>query len=96
MSFGSGEYLIFVFFGVVTAIVARARGRSSIIWGIVGLFLPVIGLIIVALLPADPSSVVENAIGDGKLKRCQAVLKLFRLKPENVGTAERLSVTSRR
>ena len=70
MSLGSVEFLIFVFFGAVSAIVARAKGRSSIIWGIVGLFLPVIGLIIVALLPADPSSLVENSIGDGKLKRC--------------------------
>ena len=70
MSFGITELLVFVFFGIVTGAIAKSKGRNMILWGIVGFMIPVIGLIVVALLPRDASGVEQQALSDGKLKRC--------------------------
>ena len=37
---------------VATALLARGKGRSAVLWAVVALFLPLIALIIVLLLPA--------------------------------------------
>ncbi len=37
---------------VATALLARRKGRSAVLWAVVALFLPLIALIIVLLLPA--------------------------------------------
>jgi hypothetical protein len=36
---------------VVTALLARRKGRSAALWAVLALFLPVIALIIVLVLP---------------------------------------------
>ena len=50
-----GMLLIFVvdaILVVATALLARGKGRSAVLWAVVALFLPLIALIIVLLLPA--------------------------------------------
>jgi uncharacterized membrane protein YoaK (UPF0700 family) len=51
------EGLLFIFAAevvlvVATALLARRKGRSAVLWAVVALFLPLIALIIVLLLPA--------------------------------------------
>ena len=41
-------YLAFIYF---TFMIARAKGRSAVLWTILAIFFPLIALIIVALLP---------------------------------------------
>ncbi len=50
-----GMLLIFaadVILVAVTALLARRKGRSAVLWAVVALFLPFIALVIVLLLPA--------------------------------------------
>ena len=48
-------WLIFVFawavFLVITVTIARSKGRSGLLWGILACFLPLITIIIVLLMP---------------------------------------------
>jgi hypothetical protein len=45
-------FVAWVILVVVTALLARRRGRSAALWAVLALFLPVIALIIVLVLPA--------------------------------------------
>ena len=50
-----GMLLIFVADAILvlaTALLARRKGRSAVVWAVVALFLPLIALVIVLLLPA--------------------------------------------
>ncbi len=63
--------VIIVSFGLATAIIGRAKGSSFFIWFLVGLVLPVLGLIAVILYR------VEKDEPERRCPRCGAVHKLY-------------------
>jgi hypothetical protein len=74
------EYaLIAVSFGLATAIIGRAKGSSFFIWFLVGLVLPVIGLIAVILYRT------EKAEPERRCPRCGTVHKLYVQVCQNCG-----------
>jgi hypothetical protein len=50
-----GLVIVFAFVGAVAAAaIASAKRRSGILWGAVGLLFPLIGVIVIACMPALP------------------------------------------
>lgn len=86
------EFLvILLFFGLSAGVVARIRGNSFLIWGLIGFCLPAIGTVLALLYRAerdDPKRVCEEcgnvvALHDQVCMRCGRDLTF----PEPVDTA---------
>ncbi len=66
------EYaVIAISFGLATAIIGRAKGSSFFLWFIIGLVLPLLGLIAVILYRS------EKLEPERRCPRCGAVHKLY-------------------
>ena len=61
--------VVAIVFGVVSGIVARSKGRSSLGWFVAGLLIGPFALV-VAVLPAKPK--------EGRLIQCPACLEVIR------------------
>ena len=70
MSFGGYAILYGLTFGLVTGLIGRAKGSSFFIWFLVGIGLPVIGLV-AAMLYRN-----EGAEPERRCPRCGAVQKI--------------------
>ena len=66
------EYvLIAVLFGIATGVIGRSKGSSFFIWFLVGLVLPILGLVAVVLYR------VERDEPERRCPRCGAVHKIY-------------------
>jgi hypothetical protein len=66
------EYLVIALcFGIATAIIGRGKGSSFFIWFLIGVILPLLGLIAVILYRS------EKAEPERQCPRCGKVLKLY-------------------
>jgi hypothetical protein len=67
---GASYVLIALLFGLATGIIGRAKGSSFFIWAIVGLVLPVLGLIAVILYRG------EHEEPERQCPTCNKIVKL--------------------
>jgi hypothetical protein len=67
--------VLLIFFGALTAYLAKQRGRDPVAWYMLGMFLGILGPLILFLLPAltDKDAVEENE--DQKLARLNYPIK---------------------
>lgn len=70
--------LIGVLCGVAAALLAQNKGRSLAMGGVLGLLLGPLGLLIVAIAPADAGQVDDSAIRRGEARKCPSCAELVR------------------
>ena len=68
---GAPYILIAVTFGIATGVIGRAKGSSFFIWLLVGMVLPIIGLVAVILYRR------EQEEPERRCPNCNKVLKLY-------------------
>ncbi len=74
--------LIWILFGILSAVAANSKGRSGFGWFFVGLLIGPFGLILVLLLPKMHETVERTAIKQGESKKCPYCAEL--IKPEAI------------
>lgn len=62
--------LIWVLFGIVTAVAASNRGRSGLNWFFIGILLGPFGLILALLISKNQAVVEQRAVQTGTIKKC--------------------------
>ncbi len=70
--------LIWILFGIVTAVAASNRGRSGLGWFFIGIFLGPFGLILALLLSKNQDIVEQRAVNTGTIKKCPYCAELIR------------------
>lgn len=63
--------VILACFGIATGVIGRAKGGSFWIWGLIGFFLPLLGLIAVILYRSDRDE------PERRCPRCGAIHKIY-------------------
>ena len=73
------EFLvIWLLFGVVSAVVATNKGRSGCGWFILGVLLGPFGFILALLASPERKKVEEQAVATGDMKKCPFCAELIR------------------
>ncbi|MCA9910356.1 MAG: zinc ribbon domain-containing protein [Anaerolineae bacterium] len=70
--------LVWLLFGIATAIIASNKGLNGCGWLIVGVLLGPIGLILVLVVSRDESAAERNAIKSGNMKKCPYCAELVK------------------
>ena len=73
------EYLVvWLLFGIISAVVASNKGRSGCGWFLLGLLLGPFGLILVLVLPKDQGLLEDQAVQSGEMKKCLFCAELIK------------------
>lgn len=67
-----------LFFGIISAIVASNKGRSGCGWFIVGILLGPIGLILALVVSKDAKTIENEAVSSGSMKKCPFCAELIK------------------
>lgn len=70
--------LIWILFGIVTAVAASNRGRSGINWFFIGTLLGPFGLILILLINKNQAVVEQRAVQTGTIKKCPYCAELIK------------------
>ncbi len=62
--------IIWLLFGLVSAIIAGNKGRSGCGWFIIGFLLGPIGIILALVMPQNESKIVSKALQSGRMLKC--------------------------
>ena len=89
--------LLCVFFGIATALVARAKGSTWWLWGIIGACFPILGLVAVLLYRSErdelrrqcPECGALRPISDAMCLKCGAELDFPDVAIESEAAADR-------
>ena len=73
------EYLVlWILFGVVSAVVANKKGRSGCGWFIIGVLLGPFGFILALVVSKDQKVVEAQAVQSGEMKKCPYCAELIK------------------
>lgn len=72
--------IIWLLFGIISAVVGSNKGRSGCGWFILGILLGPLGLILALVVPPDQAELEVRQILDGTKRRCPICAEL--VKPE--------------
>jgi hypothetical protein len=70
--------VIWILFGIITAVVAANKGRSACGWFILGVLLGPFGLILSLVVAGNQPAVEKQAITRGDMKKCPYCAELIR------------------
>lgn len=70
--------LIWLLFGIVTAVVAGNKGRNGCGWFAVGVLLGPFGLILALVVSKNQEAADERAVQSGEMKKCPHCAELIR------------------
>jgi cytochrome c biogenesis protein CcmG/thiol:disulfide interchange protein DsbE len=70
--------VVWVLFGIISAVVASNKGRSGCGWFLLGVFLGPFGLLLVLVLPNEQGVLAEQAVNSGEMKRCPFCAELIK------------------
>ena len=70
--------IIWLLFGIISAVVASTKGRSGCGWFILGVFLGPFGLILSLVVPKNEPIVEKEAISSGNMKKCPYCAELIK------------------
>ena len=71
-------FLIWIFFGVATAVVASGKGRNGFGWFFVGLLLGPVGLILSLVVSKNVEQIEGRAIREGAARKCPYCAELVK------------------
>jgi len=70
--------VIWLLFGIVSAVVASNKGRSGCGWFILGVLLGPIGLILVLVVSRNSTVIEKEAVQRGDMKKCPFCAELIK------------------
>lgn len=70
--------MIWLLFGVITAVVASNKGRSGCGWLIVGILLGPFGFVLSLVVSKDEPSVERDVLASGTMKKCPFCAELIK------------------
>ena len=70
--------IVWLLFGVVTAVVASNKGLNGCGWFILGVLLGPFGFILSLVVSKDESSIEKDAISSGNMKKCPYCAELIK------------------
>jgi hypothetical protein len=70
--------IVWLLFGVVSAVIASKKGRSGCGWFILGILLGPFGLILALVVSKDEDAVENKAIEEGEMKKCPYCAELIK------------------
>lgn len=70
--------VIWLLFGVVSAVIASSKGRSGCGWFLLGILLGPFGLILALVVGRNTTEVERREIQGGEMKRCPHCAELIR------------------
>ncbi len=70
--------IIWLLFGVITAVVASNKGRSGLGWLIVGVLLGPFGLVLSLIVSKDEASVERDVLASGTMNKCPFCAELIK------------------
>ena len=70
--------VIWIVFGLISAVVASNKGRSGCGWFVLGTLLGPLGLILVLVTPSNAEKIETEAIESGAYKKCPYCAELIR------------------
>lgn len=70
--------IIWILFGVVSAVVAANKGRSGCGWFLLGVLLGPFGFILSLIVPKDQQAVEREAVESGQMKKCPYCAELIK------------------
>jgi hypothetical protein len=73
-----GVVIVWILFGIITAIVASNKGHDGCLWFIVGVLLGPLGLIIALVVARKEKVLEDNAIQSGAMKKCPYCAELIK------------------
>jgi hypothetical protein len=71
-------FIIWLLFGVVTAVVATNKGRNGCGWFLLGVLLGPFGFILSLVVPKDQPVVEQKAVESGNMKKCPYCAELIK------------------
>ncbi|HZP02716.1 MAG TPA: zinc ribbon domain-containing protein [Terriglobia bacterium] len=70
--------LIWLLFGIVSAVVASNKGRSGCGWFALGVLLGPFGFILALVVPKNQEAIEKEALQGGTMKKCPYCAELIR------------------
>jgi len=70
--------VIWILFGVVTAVVATNKGKNGCAWFALGVLLGPFGLILSLVTPRDQTAVEQKAVSSGEMRKCPYCAELIK------------------
>ena len=70
--------VIWILFGIITAVVGANKGRSGCAWFLVGVLLGPFGLILALVVSRETKNVERRALDGGEMKKCPFCAELVR------------------
>jgi hypothetical protein len=70
--------VIWILFGVVSAVVATNKGKNGCAWFALGVLLGPFGLILSLVEPKDQTAVEQKAVSSGGMKKCPYCAELIK------------------
>lgn len=70
--------IIWILFGIVSAVIASGKGRSGCGWFILGVFLGPFALILALVSSKNQAKVDKDALDTGQMKKCPYCAELIR------------------
>ena len=70
--------IVWLLFGIVSAVVASNKGRSGCGWFLLGILLGPFGLILAAVVAKNQKVVEDQAVNAGEMKKCPYCAELIR------------------
>lgn len=70
--------IIWILFGIVSAIIASGKGHSGCGWFALGVLLGPLGLILILFLPKNQNELDNKAIEHGEMKKCPQCAELIK------------------
>jgi hypothetical protein len=70
--------IVWILFGVVSAVVASNKGRNGCGWFILGILLGPFGFILSLVVPKDQQAVEKEAVESGQMKKCPYCAELIK------------------
>lgn len=70
--------VIWILFGIASAVVASNKGRDGCGWFILGVLFGPFGLIFAFVVPKNQSAIESNALKNGTMKKCPYCAELIK------------------
>ncbi len=71
-------FCLWIACGVITAVVARNKGRNPVGWFITGMVIAPFGFYLALVMPKNEAALVQRAVAAGEVKQCRHCLEYVR------------------